>query len=191
MVIFTHFKRKNLKIFAKELIKLNEEYKNRNFGFDTKLKYFFTEIQAFFKQIGDSKNETLISQLTIYYDTALKGIDPIRLEKLKSERRVNTWIAAFHCLSSINELIQKELESVEKSLKEANEMLSQIVLSALQNQLLTQVLIDQADDLSKVEILWNKLKQNQQISLVDRKLRLSITNNDIYILIDEIFSTIK
>ena len=191
MVVFVHFKQKNIKSFAKKLILLNEDYKKRSFDFESKIKGFFKEMQDFFKQIGDSKYETKVSQLSIYYETALKGIHPLRLEKLKIGRRENVWISAFHCLSVLNEIVQENLENIEILLKESNEMLSQLVLSAIQNQLLTQVQIEEANNISKVEAIWNVLKQNQQISLVDRKLRLTITNNDIHLLLDEIFSTIK
>lgn len=191
MVVFVHFKQKNIKNFAEKLILLNEDYKNRTFYFESKIKGFFIEMQDFFKQIGDSKYETQVSQLSIYYETALKGIHPLRLEKLKTGRRENVWISAFHCLSVLNEIVQENLENIETLLKESNEMLSQLMLSAIQNQLLTQVQIEEANNISKVEAIWNVLKQNQQISLVDRKLRLTITNNDIYLLLDEIFSTIK
>jgi len=191
MVVFVHFKQKNIKNFAKKLIILNEDYKNRTFDFESKIKDFFVEMQDFFKQIGDSKYETQVSQLSIYYETALKGIHPLKLEKLKIGRRENIWISAFHCLSTLNEIVQENLGNIETLLKESNEILSQIVLSAIQNQLITQAQMEEADNISKVEALWNSLKQNQQISLVDKKLRLTITNNDVFLLLDEIFSTIK
>lgn len=191
MVILAHFKQKNLNIFAEKLILFNEDYKNRSYDFESNIKEFFQELQDFFKQIGDSKHETQISQLSIYYETAIRGIHPLRLEKLKIGRRENMWIAAFHCLSTLSEILQENIKSVETLLNEANEMLSQLILSAIQNQLLTQEQLEQADHISKVEIIWNNLRQNQQISLVDRKLRLTLTNNDIYLLLDEIFSTIK
>jgi len=148
-------------------------------------------LQDYFQQIGDSKHENQVSQLSVYYETAARGIHPLRLEKLKTGRRENTWIAAFHCLSILSEILQQTLEDVNHIIDEAREMLSQLILSALQNNLLTQNHLNQADDLDKIEQIWNDLKQHQQINLVDKKLRLSITNNDIYILIDEIFSSIK
>ena len=191
MVIFAHFKQKNLKSFANELILFNEDYKNRSYDFEANIKKLFKEMQDFYKQIGDSKHETQVSQLSIYYETAIKGIHPLKLEKLKLGRRENTWIAAFHCLSTLSEILQSDIEHVEIVLNEANEMLSQFILSAIQNQLLTQLQLEQADNLNKIETLWNKLKQNQQISLIDMKLRLTITNNDIYLLLDEIFSNIN
>ncbi len=191
MVVFAHFKQKNLKDFSKKLLIYHDEYKQRSFDFDIHIKEFFQELQDFFQQIGNSKHEIQISQLSVYYETAAKGIHPLHLEKLKTGRRENTWIAAFHCLSILSEILQQTLEDVNNTIDEAKEMLSQLIISAIQNQLLTQNHLNQVGDLGKIEQIWNDLKQHLQISLVDKKLRLSITNNDIYILIDEIFSSIK
>ena len=191
MVVFAHFKQKSLKSFADKLILFNDDYKNRSYDFEFNIKEFFKEMQDYFKQIGDSKHETQVSQLSIYYETAIKGIHPLKLEKLKLGRRENTWIAAFYCLTTLSEILQINIERVEVILKEANEMLSQLILSAIQNQLISQLQLDESDNLNKIEALWNKLKQNQQIGLIHKKLRLTITNNDIYLLLDEIISTLK
>ncbi len=191
MVVFAHFKQKNLKGFSTKLVTWHDEYKHRSYGFDVHIKEFFQEFQDYFHQIGDSKHENQVSQLSVYYETAARGINPLRLEKIKTGRRENIWIAAFHCLSILSEILQQALEDVNHTIDEAKEMLSQLILSAIQNQLLTQDHLNQVGDYTKIEVIWNDLKQHQQISLVDRKLRLSITNNDIYILIDEIFSSIK
>ena len=191
MVVFVHFKQKKIKSFSDKIILLHKDYKDRSFYFDRKIKDLFAEMQDFFNQIGDSKYETLVSQLSIYFETSLKGIHPLRLEKIKTGRRENIWISAFHCLTTLTEIVQENLENINKPLDEAKEILSQFVLSAIQNHLITQEQIQEVNNIRKIESLWNKLKQNQQISLLDRKLRLTITNNDIYLLLDEIFSTIE
>ena len=191
MIIFLHFKKKNLEDFSQQLMLLNFEYNKRTFEFGSKFESFFVALQDFFHQIGETNKESRVSQLSIYYETAQKGINPNTLNKLKTGRRENEWISAFYCLTNLSELLQDSLDDVNRTMDESREILSQLILSALQNSIITNPHLQLAGDIDKIKELWLQLIQNQQIDLVDKKLSISITKNDIYILIDDIFTSLK
>ena len=49
----------------------------------------------------------------------------------------------------------------------------------------------EADTLDKVTVLWENLASNEQIRLVEKKLKLDLLLQDIYLLLDQIFDKIK
>lgn len=191
MIVFLHFKKKNLEDFSQQLMLLNIDYKNRTFEFGSKFEPFFVALQAFFHQIGETNKESRVSQLSMYYETAHKGINPNTLNKLKTSRRENEWISAYYCLSSLSDLLQDSLNEVNGTMVESREILSQLILSAIQNNIITNQHLQLAGDLDNIKELWTQLIQNRQIDLVNKKLCISITKNDIYILIDDIFTSLK
>ncbi len=191
MQILVHFKKQQLERFTSLLIEANESYIKKSFQLNEDLTALLNNIQTYYQQIGDSMNESNVSQLKIYFQTALSGIDPIKLEKVKSGRRSIANIAAFHCLSELNMILGASLQIVIEILNTASETISQIILSAMQSKLLNNQDIIQSDTIEKSETLWSSLRSNEQVMLVEKKLRLELLPQDIYIIADQIFEKIK
>lgn len=191
MKVLVHFRQQQLEGFVEQLIELNELYINKSYQLNNQLIDLIKNIEAFFKQIGDSTNESKIAQLTLYFHTALDGIDPIQLVKLKIGKRnlINT--AAFHCLNELHNLIQTELEKVNQVLKEGEEPIAQVILTAMQNNLIDENNLEESNNLETEKQVWTNLLSNQQIKMLNKKLRLTILSQDIYLLINKIFHQLK
>ncbi len=191
MKVLVHYKQQQLEGFLNRVSALNEQYIARSLKFEPLYLHLLKECQDFFQQIGDSSNESEVSRQRVYYETARKGINPQTLEKLRVGKRENTWIAAFHTLSNVTSNLQEALAKVEQTLEDTNETLGQVVLSALQSKLITEADLQLAGDSSRIASVWRKLTQQPSLKLIERKLRIRITEHDIYILVDKIFTKIQ
>ena len=191
MNLLIHFKKQRLEKLNQELILQNEKFVKKDFNLDKTLLSLLNEVQDYFQQIGESTKEGNISQLKNYLDLAVSGIDPIKLERIKTRRRDTVRIACFHCLSNLGETIESSLIEVENILLKATETIHQVVLSAYQSKFINDTIINKTNTVEEAIMLWDKLKENEQILLIDKKLRLEIHQQDTGILIDQTLSKLK
>ncbi len=191
MNLLIHFKKQRLEKLNQELILQNEKFVKKDFNLDKTLLSLLNEVQDYFQQIGESTKEGNISQLKNYLDLAVSGIDPIKLERIKTRRRDTVRIACFHCLSNLGETIESSLIEVENILLKATETIHQVVLSAYQSKFINDSIINKTNTVEEAIMLWDKLKENEQILLIDKKLRLEIHQQDTGILIDQTLSKLK
>lgn len=191
MKTLIHYKKQQLETFTTDLIQLNQLYVQRSFSFDAILSNFLSNATQFFEQISESTNSSKVSQLTIYLETAKKGINPQTLERLKTGKRENIWIASYHVLDEITTLMQNALIDIELIISKAQELVEQVLLSAMQSHLIDDHSLQILENHKQVSNLWNQLTQNEQVKLIERKLKLSITQDDIIILCDQVCSKMR
>jgi len=191
MTVLIHFKKQQLEGFIQQLIFQNEKFIKKEYDVDNTLMQLLNDVQEYYRQIGESTQESTISQLKTYLDLAVSGIDPISLERVKIRRRDLVRTACFHCLSNLGDALQNSLKTIEILLLSSLETIHHLLLSAYQSKLITDDLINKTDSIEKCTALWEKLKSNEQISLIDKKLKLDILQEDISILIDMAFSKLK
>lgn len=191
MNILIHFKKQRLESFNKKYILQNEKFVNKEFTLDKTLMILLNDIQEYFQQIGESTKEGSVSQLKNYLDLAVSGIDPLKLERVKTRRRETVRVACFHCLSALGEVIETSLNEIENILLKATETIHQVLLSAYQSKLIDDKIINETNSIEASSLLWEKLKGNEQILLIDKKLRLEIHQQDIGVLIDQTLAKLK
>jgi len=191
MQILVHFKKQELEKHMDSLIQLNDAYIKKSYGLNESLINTLKEVEAYFKQIGSSTNESKVSQLHLYFQTALNGIDPVQLQKVKIGRRALVATAAFYCLNQLHEILQTALQKVLEVLQNAKETLSQLMITALQNNLINDDIIEASNNIEHIQQLWKTLLNNDQVKMFDKQLRLDILAQDIYLLISTIFEKFK
>lgn len=189
--IFLHYQQQELVKFIEESISLGELYGERSYAFDDVFKKHITSIESYFQQVGCTSERSEIDRLKLYIITAQKGINPSTLEKIKTGRRENIWIASYHCLTQSSEILQRALDAIDQKLKEARISIEQIILTVLQNKMLSADQLSAYQGMEKSEVLWKELCKNDQISLLDKKLKMTITHQDIYILLDKTISKLN
>ena len=191
MNVLVHFKKQTLEGFNKQLIAQNEKFVKKEYDLDKTLTQLLKKVQDYFQQVGESTKESDVSQLKNYLDLAVSGIDPIKLERVKTRRRETVRIACFHCLSNLGDIINSSLLGIEEALYKSEEMLKQVTLSAYQSKLINDKMINSIKSIDDAALLWEKLTTNEQILVIDKKLRLEINYQDINILFDKTLAKLK
>ena len=191
MKTLIHYRKQRVESFLNRLSSINELYIERSFSFDALLVDYIKESIEFYEQVGESSNSSRISQLNIYLETAKKGINPQTLEKLKTGRRENIWIASYHVLDELGTLYQNTRIELELQITQAKELVEQVILSAIQSKLISDDDLNGLHNQDEIKNLWKSLSQNEQVKLIERKLKLSITQDDIIILCDLVCSQIR
>ena len=191
MNVLVHFKKQTLEGFNTQLIAQNEKFVKKEYDLDKTLTQLLKKVQDYFQQVGESTKESDVSQLKNYLDLAVSGIDPIKLERVKTRRRETVRIACFHCLSNLGDIINSSLLGIEEALYKSEEMLKQVTLSAYQSKLINDKMINAIKSIDEAALLWEKLTTNEQIMVIDKKLRLEINYQDINILFDKTLAKLK
>jgi len=191
MNVLVHFKKQTLEGFNTQLIAQNEKFVKKEYDLDKTLTQLLKKVQHYFQQVGESTKESDVSQLKNYLDLAVSGIDPIKLERVKTRRRETVRIACFHCLSNLGDIINSSLLGIEEALYKSEEMLKQVTLSAYQSKLINDKMINAIKSIDDASLLWEKLTTNEQILVIDKKLRLEINYQDINILFDKTLAKLK
>jgi len=191
MKTLIHYKKQRIEELISKLSLLNTLYISRSFSFDTQLMDLMKESEMLFEQSGESSKISQVSQLNIYFETAQKGINPRTLEKLKIGKRENVWIAAYHVLDGMSDLMQDSIIKVEFEVGQATELIEQVILSAIQSGLISDIDLKELHDQESIKKLWKNLTQNEQVKLIERKLKLSVMQDDIIIICDKVCSKIN
>jgi len=191
MKTLIHYKLQRIEELINKLLVLNKLYISRSFTFDTELLSFMEECETLFEQLGENSNKSKVSQLTVYFEIAKKGVNPLTLEKLRTGKRENSWIAAFHVLDNMSTILQDSIDKIEFELNQSRELIEQVVLSAIQSKMISESEIKELSKQESLQMLWKKLTDNEQVKLVERKLKLTVTQDDIFILLDKVFTKIN
>ena len=191
MKTLIHYQKQRVESFLSRLSSINELYIERSFSFDAQLMEHLKESIEFYEQTGESSKSAKISQLNLYLETAKRGINPQSLEKIKTGRRENIWIASYHVLDTLGSVHQEVFQELESQLTQAKELVEQVILSAIQSKLVDDETLEKLHNQDEVTTLWKTLCEHEQVKLIERKLKLSITDNDIIILCDLVCSKIR
>ena len=186
MVEFVHHKIQIINGFLSQLTEVQAMLLERSFQFEVGISKLLVEFTSYFKSIGDVSKESEIIKLSTLLLTVKKGFDPIKLEKINSGKREFYWGIAYHASDELQRIITEMLSAEMKKLDDAEEILSNMLLGLLQNQILTDGDLKKLDSITKIELFWKELvKQNTSIALLEKKMKLQITTEDIYLLIEK------
>jgi hypothetical protein len=162
-------------------------YLDKSYLYETELQLFLKNLQYYFSEISDSTKESEVLKYSGMLQTIKKGFDPIKLEKIATARRDFFWGMAFHINQEIQQLLVNMLASEEQKLSEADDLLSNTFLSLIQNQILSNQELKKLNNTIAIELFWTSIvKQNTTIAVLDKKMKMKITAEDIYLLIEKI-----
>lgn len=192
MVEFVHHKIKVAEGFLSKLIKVQSLFIERSFRFETEFNDLLTDLQTYFKSIKDGSKESEVLRLQGLLQVVKKGFDPIKLEKLPVSRREFYWGITFHVVEEVKKMIEDILTKERQKLDEAEDLLSNTFLSLIQNGILNDQELKKLDSVAKIELLWTEIvKQNASIALLDKKMKLQVTREDMYLLIEKIIGNMS
>ncbi len=192
MLVLQHFVKQNYSTFISELNTIKNRYLNNVFGIEQELLDVLEQVEAFFKQIGKNSLESKVATLRTYMMTAISGIDPVSLEIVKVQKRKTIKRAVFYCSQELSTILETELDKLNELLYQCEKTLEQIVLTILQNGNGTAEEILALSSIEDIEVFWSRISnQNEQLNFIDKKLRLEILKEDIYLLFSNIITKLK
>ena len=121
-----------------------------------------------------------------------KGFNPVSLQKIQTGRREAFWGFAFNALENVYEILMKLFTTEHIKLEEGEEIISNLMIGLIQNGLLSDPTIKSLNSIEKIEVYWlNIMSQNESFSSIDKKHKMSLMTEDIYLLFEKNLSKIN
>ncbi|VXC21202.1 MULTISPECIES: hypothetical protein [Chryseobacterium] len=187
-----HHSTQALELHLNKLNKVQELYLSKSFDFDSGFDDFLQELLEYFRAKGNTTCESEVLKILNMISTIKRGFNPVKMEKIDVGKRNLLYGFSFNGIENthgiITELLKKEL----KKLDEAEELISGLILSLYQSGILDDAKIKELNSVSKIEVFWNQLlNQNITIAGINKKLRLTLLSEDIYLIIEKVLTRIS
>lgn len=189
MQILKHYIVQNVEKLLGDLNLQKEALLGNEYGVDQQCILIVEEGASFLNKIGEASLESKLKNFAVILHTCMSGVHPFSMELLKTNKR--QFVKAFtqEALVKTCTILEDFLDKQNTKLVEATEQLNQVLLSIYQSN---PSIIESLNNLDAIENFWEGLCQsNPQVMLLNKKILLEITKNDIHILLDKSISKIK
>ncbi|MDR6158887.1 hypothetical protein QF023_002403 [Chryseobacterium sp. SLBN-27] len=167
--------------------KVQELYLSKSFDFDGQFEAFLHEFLEYLKTKGNTTCESEVLKVMNMISTVKRGFNPVQMEKITTSKRELQWGFSFSAMESIHGLLTEMYNKEQKKLDEAEEILSGLIVSLYQNGFLDEEKVKDLNTVPKIEIFWTSLvNHNTQILGINKKLRLSMISEDIFLVIEKV-----
>ncbi len=123
--------------------------------------------------------------------TAQQGVNPYTLEKSALGRRQMRTAVAFRVMQNLQVLLLAEASSIQTRLQEAEAIVQQILLSAMQSGLLTPQQLKDANSEEAVEVIWKDVEKESALLVAKKKVILAVGVFDASILCNNVVSSLR
>lgn len=183
-----HFTVQKIKELLEHFNEVQALYLSKSFDFDARFDIFLNEVLEYFRTKGNTSHESEVLKVMNMIATVKRGFNPIKMEKIMSGRRELLGGFSFNGIESIYDILMEIDGKENKKLDDAEELISGIIVSLYQNGILNDEKLKEMNSVPKIESFWNSLvEQNAAISGINKKLRLSIIPEDIFIILEKVF----
>ena len=183
---FIHHKVDIYEDLLKEFNKIQILLGDRSFEFERRFEEFSRSLLTYFQTSGNTSVEAEILKIMNSVLTVKKGFDPVKMEKILIGRREMFWGFAFSATESIFEILRKILDTEKLKLDEGGSLISGLILSLIQNKILDDAKIAELNSIANIELYWTQIiAQNESIANINKKLRMNLLAEDIYLLFEE------
>lgn len=188
---FIHHKIKVIEELISKFNKVQRLFNEKSFDFETQLHAFLNELLQYFNSRGDQTHEAEILNFIGRIQTIKRGFNPVKMQKIETGKRELFWGFAFTVIEALLEILAKMHTTEQQKLEEGQDLISNLILNLYQNKILTDEQIVELNSVEKIEIYWNfLLTQNGSISSIDKKLKMSLIAEDIYLLFEKSLANI-
>ena len=186
------FYNEKIKITAliSELNTAMELYNNRHFDLDKVLIGLLKNCIQLYRDLGYADKESQVQSLMTEMATAQRGINPYTLLKQNIRRNEMQHIVSFKILQTLELLLRTDYNAAEAKLAQAAELVSQIIVAALQAGFLTDAELKAIKTQKDTEAAWKKLDTDSNISLGKKRVLLLVSSFDALLLFDELLATL-
>lgn len=188
---FIHHKIKVIEELISKFNKVQRLFNEKSFDFETRLHAFLNELLEYFNSRGDQTHEAEILNFIGRIQTIKRGFNPVKMQKIETGKRELFWGFAFTVNEALLEILAKMHTTEHQKLEEGQDIISNLILNLYQNKILTDEQIIELNSVAKIEIYWNfLLTKNGSISAIDKKLKMSLIAEDIYLLFEKSLANI-
>jgi hypothetical protein len=183
-----HFTVQKIKELLEHFNDVQALYLSKSFDFDARLDVFLNEVLEYFRTKGNTSHESEVLKIMNMISTVKRGFNPIKMEKIITGRRELLGGFSFNGMESMYGILMEIYAKENKKLDDAEELISGIIVSLYQNGILDDKKLKDMNSIPKIERFWTSLvEQNTAISGINKKLRLTIIPEDIYIILEKVF----
>lgn len=189
---FIHHKIQAISNLIDDYNDAQELYIKKSYELEPRFMNLLNSCKAFFESKGSNTEVSKILNIISLYETAKNGIHPFELKKVTVGKRDLKMMMIYHGLEKLYQELDffynKEIQKIE----EAEELLSSLMISLVQAGSLSDNMLNQLTSIDKIQAFWEELIQkNDSIATINKRLKLKIIDEDIFIIIDKIISKIK
>jgi hypothetical protein len=167
------------------------KYTNRDFDTDVALVQYLSGATAIYKELGKKDRESQLLSLKAEFLTAQRGINPITFEKVTIRRNEMVNTICFKILQAVELFLRTDLQQTTQIIKEAKEIVVQIIIAGLQANIITDASIKQIKKQTQIEALWKLLSTDANIALGQKRVLLQVSKYDVWVLMDEVLASLK
>ena len=183
-----HYTVQKIKELLEHFNEVQALYLSKSFDFDARLEAFLNEVLEYFRTKGSTTHESEVLKIMSMVATVKRSFNPIKMEKITTGKRDLLWGFSFNGMESIYDILMEIYAKENKKLDDAEELISGIIVSLYQNGILDDEKLKEMDSVSKIESFWTSLvTQNTAISGINKKLRLTIIPEDIFLILEKVF----
>lgn len=166
------------------------KYSQHDFDTSEALLSFLNTGADTFKALGQAANETWAQGLKTEFMTARRGVNPLTSSKQalgRQEMQRNTW---FRILQQAETKLMADYEATLSRINEAEALVGQIVIAALQAGQLTDEMVARAKEQADFEQLWRLLSSDANINVGQKRVLLLVSEIDALILFGDVLNKI-
>ncbi len=167
------------------------KYTNRDFDTDVALVQYLSGAIAIYKELGKKDRESQLLSLKAEFLTAQRGINPITFEKITIRRNEMVNTICFKILQTVELFLRTDIQQITQIIKEAKEIVVQIIIAGLQTNIITDASIKQIKKQAQIEALWKLLSIDANIALGQKRVLLQVSKYDVWVLMDEVLASLK
>lgn len=184
-----HHSTQTLEFHLDKLNEIQELYLSKSFDFDAYFDAFLHNLLDYFKTKGNTTYESEVLKIMSTISTVKRGFNPVKMEKVIVGKRDLVSGFSFNGIENIHRFLIDLLFKEQRKLDESEELLSGLIISMYQNGILDDAKIKDLDSIAKIETFWNQLlPQNTAIAGINKKLRLTLLAEDIYLILEKILA---
>ncbi|MCC2589584.1 hypothetical protein [Chryseobacterium sp. MFBS3-17] len=173
--------------FLKEFNEVQRLFRDRSYDFDSALNRLTDALLHHYHETGNTTAESEVLKVQNTLSLLRKGFNPVKMEKIQSGKRELFWGFAFSGLESLYSLLLEAYRAEQQKLDEGTELISGLFLSMYQNGVLTDQKIAALNTVEEIGLYWRTLaEQNTTIAGIYKKLRLTLIDEDIFLLTERI-----
>lgn len=189
---FIHHKIQKIDLLIEVYNKVRQLYVDRAFEFDNDYRQLLEDCKEFLKIFGTNSQVAEVLNLQSYFETSKKGINPYELIKTNTGRRNLVMMTANQGMNDLLNILNNYYDKEIAKIEEAEDILSNTLLGLIQSGGLSDTKIGELNSIQKIEVFWIELKSlNDSINLIDKKLKIKIISEDIYLIIEKILNKMQ